>query len=426
MNRKICIFICFLACCISSFAQEALTLDSCRQLAVDNYPLIKQYGLIDNIEKNSVSNITNNYLPQISLNAQATYQSDVTKISLDLPPLIASFINFPEMSKDQYRASIDVTQLIWDGGIVNAQRNVAKATSNVERQRIDVSLYTVKGQVDKLYFGILATNEQIEILDMLENELNENRKIVQSYMKNGVATESDLDLVDVELLNLEQNRTELTSYKKSLLSVLGLLIHRNLDENTKLIKPQEEVVSEGVLARPELRLFDLQNTLFKTQNNAIFSKNMPRIGLFVQGGYGRPGLNMLDDQFKFYTIGGVKLTWNFSSLYSKGNDQRLIDQDKKGVEVQRETFLFNTNMELTKQRDEVQKLKDMMQKDDEIIALRNRVKLASESKYKNGVYKLTDLLRDITAENQARQVKSLREIQYLMSIQDYKQIQGTP
>ncbi|HBL34959.1 MAG TPA: transporter [Porphyromonadaceae bacterium] len=405
-------------------AQSVLTLDTCRQLAVKNYPLIQQYGLIDKIEQKTLSTIGKSYLPQISLGAQVSYQSDVTEISLDLPSELASVFEFPTLNKDQYRANLEAIQIIWDGGRIASQKNIAKAVNDVQRQEIKLSLYAVKAQVDKLFFGILALDEQLKVLDLVKNELEENRKTVQSHITNGLATQTDLDLVDVEVLNLEQNRMEQKSIRQSMTHILELLIHTNIENDTKFIKPSEEPVTQGVLSRPELRSFDLNNTLYKRQYQVVLSKNRPNIGLFAQGGYGRPGLNILENKFNFYAVGGIRLTWNLSNLYSKKNELQTIQEKKEMLDVQRETFLFNTGLELVKQYGEIRKLKEMVKKDDEIIALRNRIKQVGESKYKNGIYRLTDLLRDITSENQARQIRSLHEIQYLMSIQNYKHIQG--
>lgn len=404
-------------------SQTVLTLEECKQLAIENYPLIRQYGLIDAAEKYTLQNITKNYLPQFGINGQATYQSDVTKLPFDASSLSLPF-DIPSMSKDQYKATIDASQLVWDGGASSSQKKISKANSEVERQQIDVNLHSIKDKINQLYFGILSVDEQLRIITLTEENLLSNKEVVLSMFNNGMAMQSELDQLDVELLNLEQNRIEQKSLRESSLHLLSLFIHKQLEENTLLEKPQNDIAFGRNIIRPELNLYASQIDAYNAQESSVNAKNMPKINLFAQGGYGRPGLNMLEDKFKFYAVGGVKLSWNFGSLYTTKNEKKLINNNIGNVEVQRETFLFNTNLELTKEQSEIQKMRKLMEKDDEIIHLRNRVKIAGESKYKNGTYQINELIRDINAEAMARQSKALHEIQYLMNIYNYKHIQG--
>ena len=406
-----------------SYSQTILTLDECKKLAVENYPLIKQYGLIKTAEDYTLQNITKNYLPQFGINGQATYQSSVTKLPFDASSLPVA-MDIPSMSKDQYKVTLDATQLLWDGGISSSQKKITQANNEVEKQHVDVNLYRIKEQINQLYFGILLVDEQLKIISLTEQNLLSNKDIVLSMFNNGMAMQSDIDQLDVELLDLEQKRIEQKSLREASLRLLSLFIHKELDDGTVLEKPENTFVLDKNITRPELNLYSSQINLFNSQESSVNAKNMPRFNLFLQGGYGRPGLNMLEDKFKYFAIGGIKLSWNFGSLYTTKNEKRLIQNNIDNVEVQRETFLFNTNLKLTKEESEVQKMRKLMEKDNEIISLRNRVKIAGESKYKNGSYQINELIRDINAEAMARQSKVLHEIQYLMNIYNYKHIQG--
>lgn len=404
-------------------SQSTLTLEQCKELAIQNYPLIKQYGLIELAEDYTISNITKNYLPQFGVNGQATYQSAVTKLPFDASSFPVA-IDIPSMSKDQYKATIDATQLIWDGGVTSSQKKIAQANSEVEKQQVDVNLYSIRENVNQLYFGILSIDEQLKIIDLTEQNLQANKEIVQSMFKNGVAMQSDLDQIDVELLNLEQNRIEQLSLRNASLQMLSLFIHQPLDKDVLLQRPDNILLLQQNINRPELSLYTSQMAALSVRESSINAKNMPRVNLFAQGGYGRPGLNMLEDKFKFFAIGGIKLSWNFGALYTKKNEKRLIDININNIEVMQETFLFSTNLQLTKEQTEIKKVKELLEKDDQIINLRSRVRVASESKYKNGAYQINDLIRDINAESMALQTKALHEIQYLMNIYNYKHIQG--
>ena len=404
-------------------AQNRITLEQCQQQARENYPMIKQYDLLSASEQYTLANLAKIYLPQFSLNAQATYQSEVTKLPFDLAALGLP-IDIKTMNKDQYKATIDINQIIWDGGLSNANKKTVKANTEAEKQQVEVTLYQIKDRINQLFFGILAVNEQMEILNLLEADLIANKEVMQSMFNNGTITQSDLDQIEVELLNVKQNRIEQEALKESYVKMLSLYIHKDIGTNTVFEKPKEILYQDNNILRPEKNFYNSKRDALESQLNAIDAKNMPQIGLFAQGGYGRPGLNMLENKFNLFAIGGVKLTWNFGNLYTKKNERRLIELNKSNIDIQEETFVFSTNLQLSQQQTEVQKLKKQLAKDDEVIMLRSRVKKAVESKYKNGVYTINDLIKDINAENQARQKKSLREILYLQSIYNYQYIQG--
>ncbi len=396
-----------------------ITIEECQQKAQDNYPLIKQYELISLAEKYTLDNLTKNYLPQISLNGQASYQSDVTKVMVDVPGM-----DIPIMDKDQYKLTLDVSQLVWDGGATRSQTQIQKANTELEKKKVEVNLYSVRDRVNQLYFGILTIDEQLKQLQVLTSDLQTNYTMVKAMLKNGVAMVSDLDLIQVELLSTDQKKIELNSLRSAYVKMLSLFISENLIESTQLETPQEFIDFQAEIKRPELELYEKQRSLYNAQEGSIKAKNMPKFSLFLQGGYGKPGLNMLDPNFKTFALGGIRLSWNFGNLYTKKNEERLIETDINSVNVQEETFLFNTNVQLTQMQNEIQKYKKLMAKDEEIISLRNRVKIAGESKYKNGIYQMNDLISDINAENQARVLQSLHKMQHLQSIYNYKYTQG--
>jgi outer membrane protein TolC len=421
MKMKVMISVLSFFVSVSGFAQ--LRLDDCYAKARANYPLIRQYGLLEQTERYSLANIAKNYLPRLTLNGQASYQSDVTTLPIDLKSLGIP-LDIPTVSNEQYKAAIDVNQMLWDGGLTRSQRDLAKAASEVEKRRVDVSMYAVEEKVCQLFFGILAMNERLKIFDLKEKDILSNKKTVESLLKNGTATQSDLDQINVALLQLEQARTEQSETKLAFCRTLSLFIHEDVQGGTVLVKPASGFTPGGSVFRPELELFDAQTALLAKQSGAISAKNTPVISLFAQGGYGRPGLNMLKDDFDFFAIGGLRLTWNFGNLYTQKNERNILQSNIKAVALQRETFLFNTKLQLTQEQSEIEKSRKLLLQDDKIITLRERVKQAGESKYKNGVYQMNELIRDINAEEEARQTKALHEIQYLLNVHNYRHTEG--
>lgn len=396
---------------------QSLTVEICQEKARTNYPLVKQYGLIEQTAQYNISNANKGYLPQLTLSAKGTYQSQVTKLPITLPGVI-----IPELSKDQYQAVLEASQLIWDGGVISAQKKITNANTEVEKQKLEVDLFALNERVNQLFFGILLINEQIIQTEILENELLTNYNCVFAYKQNGVANQSDLDAIKVEQINVIQRKSELKSALKSYFIMLSALTGLAIDEKTELIKPELNlsVMKEINNKRPELGLFEAQNKLLESQKSLLNAGNLPKIGAFIQGGYGKPGLNMLTNEFSEFYIGGIRLSWNISGFYSQKNNINKIETSKKSVDIQKETFLFNSDLKTKQQQNEIEKLQSTLLNDDEIIRLRENIKKSATAKVENGTLTVSDLIREINAENQARQLKSLHEIQLIMSVYQLK------
>ena len=399
-----------------------VTLEECQQKAQQNYPLVKQYSLIEKSKDYTLSNAGKGYLPQLSLSAKASYQSDVTEIPIKLPGM-----EIDGLRKDQYLATLELNQVIWDGGSIHAQKTIAKANSGVENKKLDVDMYALNDRVNQLFFGILLMDAQLEQNTLFQQELQRNHLQVSAYVENGIANQADLDAVKVEQLNTIQKRCEMEASRKAYREMLSAMIGMRLNENTTFVEPgnKQSLVSNEI-NRPELSLFAEQDVLLNAQYRQLQAKNLPKLGLFVQGSYGNPGLNMLKNEFAPYYIAGVRLSWNFGNLYTKKNESRLIDINRDNIKVQKETFLFNTNLQVTQGNTEVEKLMQLMKEDNEIIRLRGSIKASAEAKVANGTLTVTEMLREVTAEDQAKQNKSLHKVQLLMAIYNLKNITNNP
>lgn len=358
-------------------------------------------------------------MPQIVLNAQASLQSEVIAL-----PIHIQGVEFPEKSKDQYKIALDITQSIWDGGTTKSEKLISIANSNIKKQKIEVELFQIKDRVNQLYFGILSINKQLGILDIYNETLKTNREFVEALCKNGVALSSDIDIITVELINNEQKKIELQSLKAIYQKILSGFINQKLTERTIYNIPETYVDLSSSLIRPEISLFNQERLLLDAQTSSINAKNMPNLSLFAQGGYGRPGLNIMSNDFDFWAIGGIRVSWNFGNLYTRKREKRIIRINKSIIDTDEETFRFNNNNQQIKYVEEITKNKLLIDKDDEIIKLRNKVRLASENRYKNGVYNINDLVRDINIENQAIQTKAIHEIDYILSIYNFKNVKG--
>lgn len=397
-------------------AYGQLSIELCHEKAKKNYPLIKRYGLIEKTKDYNLSNAGKGYLPQFSMSAKATYQSDVPHLPISVPG-----VNIRPLSQDQYGVTLDVNQTIWDGGVISSKKEMAKTTSEVALKQLEVNLYSINDRVNQLYFGILLLDGKIKQNQLLQEELERNFNLISSYIQNGVANQSDLDAIKVEQLKSIQIQTQLMSNRRAYIDMLAALIGEPIDENVIMEKPNTSTqLITGQIERPELRLFEAQQTDLETQKKLIKTGYMPKLGVFATGGYGRPGLNMLEDKFVAYYIGGVRLSWNFGGLYTEKNDRRIIEASQSSLAAEKETFLFNTNLQVTQEQSEIKKNRDLLKYDDEIIILRNNVKKAAEVKVANGMLTVTDLMREINAEDLAKQDKIQHEVELLLSIYNLK------
>ncbi|MDF9828824.1 TolC family protein [Parabacteroides sp. PF5-6] len=411
---------------LSIWAQERVSLEECRQWARMNYPLIHQYGLIDQTEQYNLSNAAKSWLPQFAVHAQATYQSEVTRLPLDtekLSSLIPGF-DLPTVSKDQYKITAELNQTIWDGGISRSVREITRAEAAANREQLEADLYALTERVDQLYFGVLLQDELLRQNELLQKELGVNIERIAAMIANGTANLSDRESLEVEVLNTKQKRIDIQASRSAYLQMLAAFVDKPLG-NVLLETPVWPGFDRSMaIHRPELKALDARISLIDAQNKQIHAGLMPRLGAFVQGGYGRPGLNMLEDSFNPYYIAGLRFSWNLGNLYTMKDDRRKIETNMRGLALQRETFLFNTRLQLIGQDAEVQKIQKQIETDEEILRLRSSIKRAAEVKLENGVISVTDLIREINAEDLARQAAATRQVQYLMAAYKYGVMQG--
>ena len=390
-----------------------ITINDCYAKAQANYPLIRQYGLIEKSREYNLSNAGKGHLPQITFSAKATWQSEVTEIPVAIPGVKG-------MNKDQYGATVDISQVIWDGGAVKSKSESIRTLSEVETKTLETDLYAINDRVNQLYFGILLFDAQLEQNRLFREELGRNHEKVSACIQNGIANQADLDAVRVEQLKAIQTESQLTYQKNAFLDMLSAMIGETLRADVKLVKPSPMTFTALSIQRPELQLFNAKIQSLEAQNNELHAGLMPKLGVFATGGYGNPGLNMLKSGFSAYVIAGVRLTWNIGNFYSNNNNKSLIQNNINSVLTQQETFLFNTNLDVSRKQREIDKYRDQMKYDDEIIALRTSVKQSSEAKMTNGTLSGNDLMRDVTAEELAKQTKILHEVELLFAMYNLK------
>ena len=418
MKKKIISF----ALIMMATAIQAQTLEECQLAAEKNYPMIKQYDLISQTTQLTVRNIQKGWLPQIAIAAQATYQSDVTSWPESMKGTFQQLgINMKGLSKDQYKVGIDLQQTIYDGGTISSMRSVARQEEKVQKAQVETNLYQVRKRVNEMYFSLLLLNEQIKLNDDVKALLLSSEKKLANMLKGGTIATSDFENIRAERLSVEQQNESLKSQQQMLQHLLSTFCGIKVS-NVQKPAPFETTISTN--KRPEMLLFDYQLQLSSIKEKALNSQVRPKLGIFAQGFYGYPGLNMFEDmmnrKWSLNGMVGVKLSWNIGALYSLKNDKAKLRLQREMTENAREVFLFNNQLEEIQQNENIKRYHTMKQADDEIIMLRTNIRKAAESKLAHGIIDIHNLLREINNENAAKIQQTIHDIEMLKEMYNLK------
>lgn len=409
MNTKI-VSLAFAICSYGIFAHaENITIEKCYELARENYPAIKQFDLIKRSENFTLENANTKYYPQLSASANAMYLSHSPEIN-----------GVRMVPQDLYQMQITATQVIWDGGEISSSKKITRAQAAVELENNETLLYALKGRVNQLYFGILLQLEALKQNEILQDDISVAIAQIKSKIANGTANDYDLSMLEVELLNAEQDKISTESAMKAYLEILSIFVGVEINSAESLVLPKSESERKTFINRPELRYYDARAELHNARKDAVDAGLMPRISLFGAAGYGRPNFDLQDSKLDFYGLVGIRFSISFGDYYTEKNEKLKIMEDKKAVQVERETFIFNTRLDMANQEENIRKYEKLIEGDDRITALRDSIKRASFERLKNGVINTRDYLKDVNAHNLAVQSQIYRKMQKLSSEYEYK------
>ena len=408
--------------CAGYAAHAQTTLDECIGWAYDNYPQIKEMSLIEMTKGIDLKNAAYAWLPHLNISGKATWQSEVVEMPMDIPGMD---INIPH---DQYGLTAEFTQQLWDGGTSRSQKELAEAGAEVKKTQLETNLWSIRLRVQNVFLGIILIDKQLELNRLLRESLERSSEEVKSRMEAGVALPSDLDQVSVNILSCLQQRASLDADRKSYVKILGLLTGKDMTD-VELAVPQDAVnyVDDGARdfeTRPEMAFYAAQlkqNEFQRRQLNTLIS---PKLNLSLQGGYGRPGMNMLSGDFSGYFVAGLKLQWNIGALYTRGLDKRKVNADARKIDLTRKSFILNSSVEAEQKNNAILKARDVLEKDSEIIGLRQRIRASGENQYREGTIKMNDYLSMLDEEYKAKANESMHEVQLMMAVYDMKNTIG--
>lgn len=400
------------------------SVERCKEMAREHYPLIRRYGLIEQSRDYTLSNATRAWLPQVTLSGQATLQSDVVSWPEEFESMLAmQGLDMPGIRRDQYKMQIDVQQTLWDGGKSRTDRAIAESEAAQERMSTEVELYAVDSRVEDIYFGILLMQEQQRQIGEMMQRLQTNLDHMNVLVENGMVMQADADAVEVQLLTQRQSLGQVETRLQSFRRILGLFIGEELGEAPLPMPVAEEPVGYDS-ERPELQLMDAQMALLQAREQMVDVSLAPRVALFAQGYYGYPGLNMFENmvshRWTLNGIVGVRMNWNISSLYTSKTSRRQLQNARDNVMLQREVFAFNSRLQAEQESAEVRRIREAIADDDRIVALRSRVREAAEARLQEGMIDTHDLLGKISDETSAKIARSTHQIELVKAIYDLK------
>jgi outer membrane protein TolC len=411
----------YLALCLvsSSFwAQEQLTLEKCYELVQQNYPLAKQNNLLQNQSELQTKILEKDKLPKVVLNAQATYQSEVTQVPFSLPNATIEPLN-----KDQYRATLDVNQLIYNGGAIKAQSQLKTTQIKTQQQMVEVNLYHLKNQINQYFFGLLLGQEKQELLIAKRVLLEEKSKEIQVAVKFGAVLPASEQVIEAEIIKINQQLNDLKYDQLKLWQNLEAIAGTTFNTNAKLAIP-DNFSNENKALRPEIQLFELQNQQIEASQKVISTTNAPKLNAFVQGGYGNPALNMLNNSFETFYMTGVRLNWTLFDWNKTKKEKEVLEISKELIASEKETFEVNQKRQLQEINFEIGKIEGQLKSDKEIIQLREKIVRSADAQMKNGVITSSDYLNEVTQLFESKITEQTHRIQLFLAKANHLIIKG--
>lgn len=393
----------------SLFAQATLTLDECLKWAQDHHPASAIQQLHEESNTMQIKQLSSGYFPATTLGAQAVWQSEVFQLPFEVPGF-----EVPTPTQDQYRATLDVQQLVWDGGVIAHQKNVANAQFHLNQQTTAIQLYQQKERTLQAFFAVLFAKEQIALNSLFRENLRAKRNQAEAALNNGVIIEAELLQVDLRLLELEQQRTELETDLSVAIEALKTLTGRAIPPEIELVVPvSDSTAIGGFTQRPEWQQFSAQQAVFDVQTSLVKAKNLPKLSLFATLGYGRPGLNILSNEFEPYAIAGARLQWNLTPFYAgqQSRDIELLQVQTMITEQQKAAWTEQWTLLLQQHVAAIRKLENSVELGGQRLSLSKTIRQSAEIQLEQGIITYPDLLEKMTAEQSLEQSLALFRLQ---------------
>lgn len=402
-------------------AQDQISLEICYEKAIENYPLTVQGELLTASNELKMKSLNKNYMPQMLLNGQAHYQSDVTK----MPIQEAAPFYVEPLSKDWYKVTLDVNQVIYDGSATSREKQLEQVNYEIRKQNLEVEFYNLKQRINSIYFTIILLSENEKVLELHKSTLQSRLKTVQSAVTNGTLLQSNEDILAAEIIKIEQSIDEISINRDAAIKILNEYTALNITGNTKLSLPDIQIEYSSLANnRPEYKLFSMEQRKIESSKKLMEVKNLPRLSAFGQAGYGRPGYDMLKNQFDDFYMLGARLSWNFYDWNHTKKEKEILNIQNDIIHSQKETFDKNVRIDLENKLSVIRRVEQLISRDQEIIELRTRISESASSQLSNGVITSTEYITELNEESSARLNFEIHAIELVKAKLEYQSTLG--
>lgn len=385
------------------YAQQTVTLQQCWTNARANMPALKTSTLHNKLDSLEQLILRSNYFPKLKANAQATWQSDVTSVDIDNP-----MFSIDEPSQEQYKAYVEVNQLVWDGGRTHALREKSTKESLLASAETEVAFYSVKERVASLYFALMLSQKQMEITNQLIETLDKKLSEIDQGVKQGVIREAGKYVLQAEKLQAEQDLANQQFQSKGVANMLNVLTGMSIQYTDSLEKPDAQVPQE--INRKQLEVFQLQKDVAQQGKSLLKKDRMPVVNIFAQGGYGKPGLNMLKNEADYWLLAGAGVSWTIFDWNKSKRKQEQLTVQQQMIDHSREQFVQQVNTERQQYLSAIDQYKEALQKDNEIIQLRQKITADYSSQLKQGTVTSSAYVEELFKEQAALITREIHAI----------------
>ena len=409
----------------AAWSQKSVTLWQCYDSAAVATSLSGERDLYSTMYSLHDRNLVSAWLPALDLNASFSYQSDVVDMSELLSSLPISPGSLPSIPHEQYRATLDISQVFWDGGVTRSARAVEQVVNELNMKQNEADIYRLREQVNNFYFSLLLTSSQAEVTRLLVADIDARISEAASGVENGVLTAVTLDVLRAEKIKAGQMLTELNRRRDALAEALEHITGMTGLKDAELLLPEAAITGDETIDNPDMRLFDARSRQLELSKNLLKSQRMPKAFGYVQGGYGNPpGNNFLSETADFYYSFGAGIKWNIFDWNKSSNDRRSLTLQQQLIDIKREAAEESLHRMLMLKKAEIDALREAAASDDELISIREKVAAAAASQLDNGTITASQYLTELNNEKQAVLNASMRKISISRAEVDYIYITG--
>ncbi len=399
---------------------DTLTLGQAYNLAHERFPLENEIEYQERIHDLNIRNLDAGWLPGVSLSGLAQYQSDVTEIDMDFPG-IPNGADFPSQPRDRYQVALDLEQRLYDGGRTGSQKELEHRKSERAKQEVRVRQHELRDRINEAWFAIRTLRARQNALEVSHSDLDERLVEMDSQIEHGVLPESARDAIRAEQLRLHQQRRRLMAGERAAIGILSELLVTRLPDDIVLQLPEvpDELPEPQFSTRPEAALIEAHRAVLAGREEMVTATYRPTVAAFGQAAYGRPGLNLFEDDFQPWFVLGVRARWSVWNWRTDHRERRILHLNRQIVDNEEQVFQQNMTMALQEDIRQIAELREIIREDEEIIALHERIVSDAASRLENGTITASEYIRELGNRRRAEINREQHRIELAKYWQNY-------